>query len=237
MFTSRVLWIPACATLAGVLLLSAEAPPGEVWRFDRIDQIGGYPTKVLGHPRVVETPLGKAVEFNGVDDALYVDVHPLAGAETFTWEVIFRPGLGGQTEQRFFHLSERDPKTGEDTQTRLLFEIRVAGENWFLDSFALSGNDSKTLVDPQKLHPLGAWYHAALVYDGHELRNYVNGVPQRSAELHLAPQGAGHSSIGTRIEGRYYFKGAILLARMTRRALDPAEFLQVAPETAKPAAK
>jgi hypothetical protein len=34
-----------------------------------------------------------------------------------------------------------------------------------------------------------------------------------------------------------YFKGAILLARMTRRALEPAEFLQVAPETAKPAAK
>lgn len=59
MFTSRVLWIPACGTLAGVLLLSAEAPPGEVWRFDRIDQIGGYPTKVLGHPRVVEkTPPG-----------------------------------------------------------------------------------------------------------------------------------------------------------------------------------
>jgi hypothetical protein len=236
MHISRIVWIPVCTVLAGVLLLAADAP-GEVWRFDGIDRIGGYPTKVLGHPRVIDTPMGKAVEFNGVDDAIYVDVHPLAGAETFTWEVVFRPDLGGPTEQRFFHLSERDPKTGEDTQTRLLFEIRVAGENWFLDSFALSGNDSKTLVDRQKLHPLGAWYHAALVYDGHELRNYVNGVLQRAAELHLAPQGPGHSSIGTRIEGKYYFKGAMLLTRMTRRALDPAEFLQVAPEAAKPAAK
>jgi hypothetical protein len=34
---------------------------------------------------VIETPAGRAVEFDGVDDALVVDVHPLAGAETFTF--------------------------------------------------------------------------------------------------------------------------------------------------------
>ena len=60
---------------------------------------------MLGNPRVVETPVGKAVEFDGVDDALLVDVHPLAGAETFTWEAIFRPD-GGRAEQRWFHLQE-----------------------------------------------------------------------------------------------------------------------------------
>jgi hypothetical protein len=26
----------------------------------------------------MDSPVGKAVEFNGVDDALFVDVHPLA---------------------------------------------------------------------------------------------------------------------------------------------------------------
>jgi len=219
-------WTTTCAALAAVFVLAgADAPVGEIWRFDRIDQIGRYPTKVLGHPRVIDTPLGKAIEFNGIDDAIYVDVHPLAGAETFTWEVVFRPDLGGAAEQRFFHLQERDPDTGRDTLTRMLFEIRVTGEQWYLDSFALTGDESKTLVDRQKLHPLGAWYHAALVYDGKELRNYVDGVLQGSVELHLGPQQPGHSSIGTRIEGRYYFKGVILLARMTRRALAPADFL------------
>ncbi|HEV3198473.1 MAG TPA: hypothetical protein VGZ73_11210 [Bryobacteraceae bacterium] len=74
--------------------------------FDRLDQIGGHPTTILGHPRVIDTPGGKAVEFNGKDDALFVDVHPLAGAETFTWEVVFRPDPGGAPEQRFFHLQE-----------------------------------------------------------------------------------------------------------------------------------
>src|SRR5690348_3965515 len=113
--------------LCGTMLAAAAgAAEGEVWRFDRLDQIGGHPTTILGHPKVVETPLGKAIEFNGVDDALYVDVHPLAGAAAFTWEVIFRPDPGGGAEQRFFHFQEN----GSDT--RMLFEIRVIGGKWCL---------------------------------------------------------------------------------------------------------
>jgi hypothetical protein len=214
--------------MAGVMILTiAEAQPdSETWRFDRLDQIGGHPMTILGHPKVIDTPAGKAVEFNGIDDALYVDVHPLAGAETFTWEVVFRPDAGGAAEQRFFHLQERDPKTGQDTQTRMLFEIRVIGDRWCLDSFALSGSESKALIDREKLHSLGAWHHAALVYDGHELRNYVDGVLEGAAPLHLIPQGPGRSSMGVRINRLNYFKGAIRLARMTRRALPPAEFLR-----------
>jgi hypothetical protein len=224
MIRSSVAWI---AALAGVLVLGGAdtPPPAETWRFDRLDQIGGHPTTILGHPRVIDTPERKAVEFNGKDDALFVDVHPLAGAETFTWEVVFRPDLGGAAEQRFFHLQERDPKTGQDTQTRMLFEIRVIGDRWCLDSFALSGSESKALIDREKLHSLGAWHHVALVYDGHELRNYVDGVLEGQAPLQLIPQGAGHSSMGVRINRVNYFKGAIRLARMTPRALAPEEFL------------
>jgi hypothetical protein len=203
------------------------APPTELWAFDRTDELGGHRTTVLGHPRVITTPKGKAVEFNGVDDALFLDIHPLAGAETFTWEVIFRPDADGAPEQRFFHLQERDPKTGSDTETRLLFEIRIVGGRWCLDSFAKSGDASKALLNRQLLHPLDAWYHAAMVYDGREFRNYVDGVLEGSAPLHLPPQGPGHSSAGVRINRRDYFKGAIRLSRMTQRALTPAEFLKL----------
>ena len=204
------------------------SPPEDAvtWRFDHLDQIGGHPTTLLGHPRLIEGPAGKAIQFNGVDDAIYVDVHPLAGAQAFTWEVIFRPDLGGAPEQRFFHLQERDPKTGEDTATRMLFEIRVIGDQWALDSFALSSTESLALLDRTKLHSLGAWHAVAAVYDGQEFRNYVDGQLQGSGPLHLAPQGAGHTSIGTRINRVNYFKGAVLEARMTRRALAPAEFLK-----------
>jgi len=211
--------------LASCLILFAA--DSETWRIDRIDQIGGHATTVLGHPRVIDTPAGKAVEFNGIDDALFVDNHPLAGAETFTWEVIFRPDPGGSAEQRFFHLSEVDPKTGKDTDTRMLMEIRIVDGRWALDSFALSGTASRALLDRTKLHSLGAWRHAAAVYDGHEFRNYVDGVLEGSGELFpWKPQGAGRSSLGTRINRVDYFKGAIYLSRFTRRALSPAQFLQ-----------
>ncbi|HVW84508.1 MAG TPA: LamG-like jellyroll fold domain-containing protein [Bryobacteraceae bacterium] len=202
-------------------LILAPAPVAdEVWRFDRLDQVGGHKTTVLGHPQIIETRSGKAVQFNGVDDALFLDVHPLAGAQAFTWEVIFRPDSGGAAEQRFFHLQE----AGSDN--RMLFEIRVTGNQWCLDSFAKSGDASKALLDRSKLHPLDRWYAVEAVYDGHEFRNYVDGVPQGSAELHLNPQGQGQTSVGVRINKRDYFKGAVRLARFTRRALAPSDFLR-----------
>jgi putative heme-binding domain-containing protein len=205
---------------------SAAAGPADqtVWTFDRLDNIGGHKTTVLGEPKIVDSPLGKAVEFDGVDDALFIDNHPLAGAAAFTWEAIFRPD-GGEREQRWFHLSERDPVTGADTDNRMLFEIRVVGDTWYLDSYNQSGAASKTLMNKQALHPLGAWYHVASVYDGKEFRNYVNGVREGSGEVHLAPHGPGHASVGVRINKVFYFKGAVRLARFTRRALSPSEFL------------
>jgi len=224
----RAYAISAISAFLGALTLASASPPQDsvIWRFDRLDQIGGHPTMLLGHPRVIETPVGKAIQFDGVEDAIYVDAHPLAGAETFTWEVVFRPDLGGAPEQRFFHLQERNPKTGADSNTRMLFEIRVIGDQWALDSFAMSGLESLALLDRTRLHALGAWHVAAAVYDGHEFRNYVDGVLQGSGPLHLAPQGEGHTSIGTRINRVNYFKGAVLEARMTRRALAPSGFLQ-----------
>src|SRR5215472_8068451 len=161
----------------------ADAPGQEVWSFDRLEQIGGHPTTVLGHPHVIETPSGKAIEFNGVDDGLLIDVHPLAGAETFTWEAIFRPD-GGNAEQRWFHLEE-NPASGADTDNRMLFEIRVVDGRWCLDAFNRSGGVQKALLNRQHLHPLGEWYHVAAVYDGHTFRSYIDGVEDGAAEIHL----------------------------------------------------
>ena len=198
----------------------------EIWTFDRLENIGGHKTTVLGKPRIIDSPVGKAIEFDGVEDALFIEDHPLAGAETFTWEAIFRPD-GGDREQRWFHLSEQDPETGADTDNRMLFEIRVAGDQWFLDSYSQSGTENKAIMNRNALHPLGAWHHVAAVYDGKEFSNYVDGVREGMAELHLAPHRPGHTSVGVRINKVFYFKGAVHLARFTRRALSPAEFLRV----------
>jgi len=203
----------------------AVAPEQETWTFDRLDELGGHPITVTGDPQVIDSPLGKAVEFDGLDDALFFDVHPLAGAETFTWEAVFRPD-GGEEEQRWFHLNE-NPATGADTENRMLFEIRVIDGQWCLDAYIQTGSENKALLDRTKLRPLGEWHHVAAVYDGKEFRSYINGELDGSAMIDLAPQGMGRTSVGVRINEVFYFKGAVRQARFSRRALDPGEFLKL----------
>lgn len=232
-YAVAMLVLACCACLSMANPLWAAGPAGKsaagraiVWRFDRLDKIGGLSPEVLGHPRVIETPYGKATEFNGVDDALMIPEHPLAGASDYTWEVIFRPD-GGAFAQRFFHLQEQDPTTHLDTGNRMLFEIRVVNGQWCLDSFASSGENHRTLLNCHLLHPLGKWYVVTAVYDGRTLRNYVDGQLQGEGSLDLKPQLPGRSSVGMRINHKFFFKGAILTARMTPRALPPGEFLKL----------
>jgi hypothetical protein len=222
----------SCAFAQAPASPATAAPQAETWRFDQTAAIGGHPTQVLGHPRVIDSPYGKAVEFNGVDDALFVPVHPLAGASTYTWEVIFRPDADGAQAQRFFHLQEQDPATGQDTKNRMLFEIRIVDGQWCLDSFASSGAQNRTLLNCKLLHPLGKWYRVTAVYDGKELRNYVDDELEGAGPLTLTPQLPGHTSVAVRINRIYYFKGAILMSRTVPRALAPAEFLKMPPKIA-----
>jgi hypothetical protein len=206
----------------------------EVWRFDQTAALGGHATKVVGAPQVVDTEIGKAVRFNGVDQALFVGVHPLAGAETWTWEMIFKPDADGRQAQRIFHLQPVDAATGADiANERMLFEIRIvpgsdgAAAQWCLDSFATAGGQSRTLLNCEKLHPFGRWYRVTAVYDGTMLRNYVGDELQGEGELRLAAERPGRASVGTRIDLRDYYKGAMYEARFTRRALPVSEFLKL----------
>ena len=221
----------------GAAALAAQAPAGTVWTFDRLENIGGHPTTVEGNPKVVDTPLGKAIEFDGIDDAVWIEKHPLAGAATFTFEAIFRPD-GGAFEQRWFHLAERDPKsgllasaehpkTGQDANPRFLFELRTVDNRWYLDAFVNGPGYNRALIFKDKLHPVGQWYHVAQTFDGKMFRSYVNGVLQGEAEIAFKPQGEGATSLGTRINRRNYFKGAIRQARFTPRALTPDQFLKL----------
>jgi hypothetical protein len=223
------------STLLIVGLVAQTAPSQVLWTFDRLEDIGGVKAAVEGNPKVVETPVGRAIEFDGVDDGVWIEKHPLAGAARFTFEAIFRPD-GGAREQRWLHLAERDPKsgllasadnptTGQDANARFLFEIRVVENSWYLDALVSGPGYNRALMARDKLHPVGRWYHVAQTYDGKMFRSYVNGVLQGEAEIAFTPQGEGVSSLGTRINRRSYFKGAIRQARFTPRALTPDQFL------------
>lgn len=225
--------------MAGLAMGQAAGPAGSaamptVWRFDNVASVGGNAAEVLGHPAVIETAIGKVVQFNGVDDALLMKVHPLAGAETWTWEMIFRPDADGKAEQRVFHLQSVDPATGTDAANeRMLFEIRIREGKWCLDSFATVGGQSRALLNCEKVYPFGRWYRVTTVYDGTTLRNYVGDELQGEGPLTIPAARPGRSSVGTRINLRDYYKGAMYAARFTRSALKVGEFMQMPAEKAR----
>jgi hypothetical protein len=193
-----------------------------IWNFTQLDQIGGHKTSVVGAPRVIDTPEGKAVEFDGVDDGLFIDFNPLAGMEKFTAEVIFRPDAGGPPAQRFVHLQE------DGGENRLLFETRLTADNrWFLDTFIKSGDGNYTLLAEKWPHPIGPWYHAAVVMDGRTMRHFVNGKEELSTPIVFKPQQPGRTSIGVRINKVSWYKGAVRQFRSSPGMLTPEQFLKL----------
>lgn len=204
----------------------------EVWRFGELDRLGA-PLTIEGVPRRVEGPPsipGGALQFDGVDDALFIGRHPLAGAATFAFEAVFRPD-GGAFEQRWLHLqSDETPLPGQSpVGTRFLFEIRVYDREWALDAFVKGPTYNQTLLFPDRRHPVGRWHHVAQTYDRTTYRAFVDGVLQGEAAIGFTPQGPGRASVGTRINRVNYFNGAIAEARFTRRFLRPDQFTGVRP--------
>ena len=203
------------------------------WQFDSLKQIAGIAANAEGHPRVVKSPVGPALQFDGQDDSLFIDGRPLVGASTFTAEVIFRPE-GGPFAQRFMHIAETEPATGLDAPTgdtadqngRFMFEVRVVDGQWYLDTYLKSKAGAQALLFETKRYPLNRWYAVAQTYNGKTYRAYVNGELQGEAEVAFTPHGPGHVRIGARMNRLYYFKGSIAKARFTDRALAPTELLR-----------
>lgn len=191
-----------------------------VWDLDNLTAIGGHKVTVEGDPVVIDTPLGKAIEFDGVDDGIFLDVHPLEGLSTFTVEVVFKPYVDGAAEQRFFHMQENS------SESRVMFETRlVQNERWFLDTFIKSGEQNVTLYASEDEHPIGPWYHAAIVVDKDSFKHFVNGNLELSSALGYMAQHEGKTSLGVRLNRVHWFKGAIKTIRFTPRVLDPEQFL------------
>ena len=189
------------------------------WKIDNLKRIGGATVNLIGNPSVIGRGAAKAVLFDGIDDALVLDANPIAGAHAFTVEAVFRPDASGNKEQRWFHIQQ------DNSENRVLLETRLVGDEWFLDTFIKSGENNRALFAENFKHPLGAWYHVALVYDGTEMRHYVNGQQELAGPLTIAPLDHGKISIGVRMNRLFWFKGAIRKARFTPKALSPKEFM------------
>ncbi len=193
-----------------------------IWNLENVSSIGGYPVTLAGNPIVREFDLGKAVEFDGIDDGLIVQGCPLNGSTSFTMEIVCKPyeSFPNNVEQRFLHV--QNPGRGN---RRALIELRLTDANtWFVDTHIRADSAALTLLAKHLPHPLGPWYHIALAYENGVGTHYVNGVEEMSGRVPYIPVENAHVSIGMRMNKVWYFKGAIRSVGMTRRALRPGEF-------------
>lgn len=187
------------------------------WKLNSLQKIGKHKTEILGNPKLIKD----AIEFDGIDDGIFLDTNPIEGFSTFTIEAIFRPDADGAKEQRWFHI-EQYPAA----EVRALLETRLVGNEWFLDTFLKSGDNRLPLYAENFKHPIGKWYHVALVYDGKVMKHYVDGNLELSGEVIFKPMSKGKISFGVRQNKVYWFKGAIKKVRFTNKALMPKEFMK-----------
>jgi len=190
------------------------------WELGLLDR-GRLRLTILGSPKPVDCRYGKALQFDGVGDALFLDSNPLAHLRQFTVEIIFRPDSNGKREQRFLHI-------GDQRGDRLMVETRVTEDHqWYLDAHLRSGDSAKTLIDSTKVHPTDRWYHAAVTVDNGMMVTYVNGIRELTGGIPFTPVTGGQTSIGVRQNKVYWFKGAICKIRITPQCLKPAEFMKI----------
>jgi hypothetical protein len=201
----------------------------EVWEINSLKKIGGHSVQVSGNPQIVNTELGKAMKFNGVEDKLLVDNNPIGDATEFTVEVVFKPDPAGEINSapRFIHL--QDPN--DPLEKRVLIELRVTPENvWYLDGYMQTDAGEKTLVNKTLTHPLGGWCHAAVTYKDKIFKTFVNGIQELSGTVTYTEKlinKIGKTSIGGRMDNRNYYIGLVKTLKITRKALEPKDFIKL----------
>lgn len=189
-----------------------------VWKLSDIKSHLPEGFTVSGNPQIIASHLGKAIHFNGVNDAFFFDDNPIEGLRQFTIELIMKPDKSGPFAQRFLHI-------GEPFGHRVLLEIRNKGDIWYLDAY-LNSETSLTLVDSSKVHAVDKWYDVAFVVENGKMDTYVNGIHELSGKVKFKPFNIGKTSIGVRLNRKYWYKGSIYEVRFVPRKLQPIDFLK-----------
>ncbi|WP_181307055.1 LamG domain-containing protein [Rufibacter sp. XAAS-G3-1] len=213
--------------LVSVVVSSCVAVKPTRWEMHSLASIGGHSTQVLGNPSTIPGKDGApAIAFDGVDDGLLIDANPIAGAEEFTIEVVFKPKAvwPANVEQRFLHIE--DMAVG---QRRILLELRLNNQNrWYADFFMRTEKAALTLIDSSKTHPVGEWATMTLTYKDKQLKGYVNGKLELSGEIEYLPiPPTAKTSIGTRMDKRSWFNGQIQSVRFWKVALQPKKYSDI----------
>ena len=217
------------------------------WRFDGgavgsaatgggslVDAVGGFRGTPFGGPVYRSVDGRTGLEFDGVDDRIFVPDHPsFAMTGSFTLEAVIRyDGISPGSEYQNQIVFRGDDRGGLDP-----YSLSVSmGERLFLLVGDSAGNYVR-VVAPDLL-PKGKWLHVAGTFDAPSstLRLYVDGKEVAAAATNVRPlaaldpatqPGVGIGHVQSE-NYKQYFDGMIAEVRVSDFARKPAELLPFA---------
>ncbi len=207
-----------CLALAGGSYAGPAPEKTEIWRVADFMTVSEDKVKVEGKPKLIDSAAGRVVVFNGEGDRILVNASPLAGADAFTVELLFKPdnSYPKNHDPRIVHIESPD-----NSQRRLVLEARLnKKEQWSFDAFIMSEKKRLPLLDETLVHPVAEWQHVAVTYNERVFSTYVNGVQELSQPFKYLPLPKNtRVSIGARMNRIHWFKGQISSLAFTGSAL------------------
>lgn len=191
------------------------------WSLDEtVEDLSGNENhgEINGDPAWVEGKAGKALEFDGVDDFVFVeDSDSLDVVDALTLEAWIKPAsIPGSGERKVVYKSDA-------------YLIKVKGSKISSDVHVNGWIGS--LYDTQPT-PLDEWYHVAVVYDGTAEILYINAVEvdrkERAGKISVTSKHLGIGAIQKDFDSNPYdfFEGIIDEIKIYSRSMDADELTE-----------
>lgn len=221
MLSSKVAAFFLAITLSTFMAISVFAADDTLvayWSLDEtVEDLSGNGNngEINGDPVWVEGKAGKALEFDGVDDFVFVeDSDSLDVVDTLTLEAWIKPAaIPASAERKLVY--KTDAYLIKVKNSKLSADVHVNG--WI-----------GSLYDTQAT-PLDEWYHLAVVYDGNAEILYINAVEvDRKERAGSISTTSGHLGIGA-IQKQFnsnpydFFTGVIDEIKIFSRSMDADE--------------
>lgn len=174
-----------------------------------------------GIARGIDSPLGKAVSFEGTSQNDLIGTELLSGATAGSLSIWLKINPATQARQQIY--GEGEHKSGSATTRFLLARNNTTGKY-----FGQMGDGTSVYSVGDNVVPSGGWQHLALTYDGAALKLYINGVEDGSTAAVSVTMNTGslthHVGSGFAIRD---FLGQAAHAASWTRAITPEEVVSL----------
>jgi hypothetical protein len=162
---------------------------------------------------------GKALEFNGINTYVSLPTSTLGNWNSLTYSFwVKAPKYSGSGWPSFF---------GSYTTSFTYNTCIAISRNTETIHIEIDTDTGNYETKGEIKIPWDTWFHAALVYDGAHLTEYINGVRGTSIPATGNLKNVSELNIGQLGNGMYFFNGLIDEAYIYDRALSPTEIQQL----------